>query len=171
MTRTTTPEQLRAQAAQHYQDAADSFDRCDTDGFVSQWASGLMGDQRRMEANLLEAGGTAEFPALFNLDGELVPAKLLPTQYSTAWAVFASPSEAEKPYGGTIVKWVNAFPKRESTMSRKGYYEGTVRVAARVQMRGAPGARGLSGAHTVRPVRVRKDGGFSRDAQVVDNGR
>ena len=40
MTTTLTAQEHREAAARHYQEAADSFERCDTDGFLSQWAAG-----------------------------------------------------------------------------------------------------------------------------------
>jgi hypothetical protein len=52
-----TATELRQQATKHAQDAIDSFDRCDTDGFLSQWASGVMSQKKSLEADLLEAGG------------------------------------------------------------------------------------------------------------------
>ena len=39
---TSTAAQLREAAAADRQAAYDSFERCDTDGFMSQWASGLV---------------------------------------------------------------------------------------------------------------------------------
>jgi hypothetical protein len=38
----TTAEAFRAEEARHLQEAADSFERCDTDGFLSQWAHGML---------------------------------------------------------------------------------------------------------------------------------
>ena len=61
-----TPETLRAKAAQHAQDREGSFDRCDTDGYLSQWASGLSADLCRLQATLAEQNGTAAFRFLQN---------------------------------------------------------------------------------------------------------
>ena len=59
-----TAEQLRAEASRMAQEAADSFARCDTDGFLSQWAMDLGARERRAQAAIVEAGGVCEFPAL-----------------------------------------------------------------------------------------------------------
>lgn len=157
-----SPETLRAEAAQHERDAYESFERCDTDGFLSQWASGLSASQKRLQAEITEQGDSYEFPALFDLDGEIVPAKLLPTRYGIAWAIFAS-WDALNAHRSPIERWVTAFPVRESTMTRKGYYEGSVRAPARAELRGG-------NACTVNAVAVRTSYWLA-DIAVIDNGK
>jgi hypothetical protein len=157
MTSTTTPAELRAEAARHDQAAADSFERCDTDGFMSQWASGLTASKLRLEASIQEKGGKHEFPALFDLDGELVAAKLIDGKYGPVWGILAS----DDPHSN-IVAWVGAFPKRESTLTKKGYREGEVFAPARAELVGA-------NACSVHAVAIRTDGGFSRDVEVLAN--
>jgi hypothetical protein len=141
----TTAQALRTEAAGHEQEAQDSFDRCDTDGFLSQWASGLTAQLKRRQAEILEAGGVAEFPALFTLDGERVNARLIDTRYGRAWAMMDD--------GGAFTgEFVSAFPKRESTMTKKGYREGTEVAPARAVMQGQ--GTGLSGTAWVAVIRV-----------------
>lgn len=60
--------------------------------------------------------------ALFTLDGKLVTANVIPGKYGPVWKD-----------GDT---WVSAFPKRRSTMERKGYYEGVILVEAHANRRG-----------------------------------
>lgn len=163
MTDTTSTEYL-AKARQHEQDAIESFDRCDTDGFVSQWASGVMADKARLEAWLAARGGSDDFAALFDLDGNLVAAKLINTKYGLSWGILATDDPSSR-----VVRWVGACPKRESTMRKKGFYEGTVRCPAHVTLSGS--GTGLSGALTVRPYTARNDRGFSRDVEIIDNGQ
>jgi hypothetical protein len=114
----TMAQALRDKAAQHDQDAADSFERCDTDGFLSQWASGINAQKARMEATLVEAGGVATFTRweLTDLDGNTVPAKLIDGRYGECWAL----TDAAGKFTGTFV---SAFPKRAATMERKGFRE------------------------------------------------
>jgi hypothetical protein len=157
----------RADAQAHRDEAAASFDRCDTDGFVSQWASGLSARQADLAAEIADNGGRAEFPALFDLDGNLVAAKLVYVndRYSygskvAKWAVLADDDPRS-----AAVQWIKAFPVRRSTMVRKGYTEGTVLAPAKADLGG--GGTGLAGALTVREVAVRTDGGFSRDVEIV----
>lgn len=159
----TTAAEYRDKARQHERDAIDSFDRCDTDGFVSQWASGVMAQEARLNAHLAEHGGTDDFAALFDLDGNLVAAKLIDGQYGLCWGLLESDDPSSR-----ITRFIGAFPRRASTMARKGFYEGTVRCAAHVVVRGS--GTGLSGALTVRPYTTRNDRGFSRDVQIIDNG-
>jgi len=156
----TTASTLRAEAAQHEQDKADSFERCDTDGFLSQWASGCTAALKRVQASIVEAGGNAEFPALFDLDGNPVPAKLIDTKFGTSWGVFESWDALNDK--GDIVRWVNAFPKRESTMRNKGFTEGRVM---------AQGWAALSGnnACNVHPRTYRKQ--FDGDEEIVTADR
>lgn len=158
------------QTAQHltkahgYERAAvESFERCDTDGCVSQWSSGVMAEEERLKAYLAKNGGSDYFVALFDLDGNLVPAKLVETRYGTAWAILTGDDPSSP-----VAKWVSAFPKRESTMRNKGFYEGTVKCPAYVTLCGS--GTGLSGALSVRPYTRRSDRGFSRDVEIVDNG-
>lgn len=161
-----TAEELRTEATTLDQRAADSFDRCDTDGFLSQWSDGITARLRRAEAEVAEQGGTAEFDALFDLDGNLVAAKLIDTRYGTSWGILATDDPRSE-----IVAWVGAFPKRETTMTRKGYREGTVRAAAYAELWAPSSATGLGGCLNVSVVTRRKDGGFSRNVEVVSDGR
>src|SRR5690606_26317917 len=59
-------EELREMARGRDREAADSFDRCDTDGALSQWASGINAQKYRLQADIAENGGMWEFPALFD---------------------------------------------------------------------------------------------------------
>jgi hypothetical protein len=160
----TTPTEYLDKARQHEQDARDSFDRCDTDGFVSQWASGVCAAEARLNAWLAENGGKDDFAALFDLDGNLVAAKLLNTRYGLSWGILEDDDPSSR-----VVRWIGAFPKRASTMRNKGFYEGTVRCPAHVTLAGS--GTGLSGALTVRPYTTRNDRGFSRDVEIIDNGK
>ena len=162
MTEATAAE-YRDKANQCRQDAIDSFDRCDTDGFVSQWASGIVAAENDLKAWLAENDGKDYFAALFDLSGNLVPAKLIEGRYGLCWGLLASDDPM-----GPITGFISAHPKRSSTMTRKGFYEGTVRCAAYVAMAGS--GTGLSGALSVRPYTRRKDRGFSRDVEIIDNG-
>lgn len=152
-----TAEQHREQAAKSEQAAADSFERCDTDGFLSQWALGLTAQEHRAKANLIEAGGVAEFRALFDAEtGERVRAKLIDGRYGMCWAF----ADADDQFTGRFVK---AFPKREQTMLNKGFREGYETVPAYVCLEGR--GRGLSGTAWV--ATKRKDKGYPADAKVV----
>ena len=145
-----TAEELRSEASALRQEAHDSFERCDTDGFLSQWASGLSAAKKEMEANLIEQGGVADQYGLFDLDGNRVRAKLIQGQYGLCWAFC---DQADN-FTGTFV---SAFPKRASTMERKGYREDWETVAVKVEIKGA-------NAVVCHPQYVRLDKGYPEDA-------
>ena len=156
---TNDGDRLRAEASQHEQDAHDSFERCDTDGFVSQWASGITGRQKRAQADIIDAGGVSDFPALFDLDGQRVPAKLIDGRYGMCWALVEAGSDR---FTG---EFVSAFPKRESTMAKKGYVEGREIAPAKAVI--AANGTGLSGAASAYVRVVRIDDGTGQDERVA----
>jgi hypothetical protein len=139
--RMTTAAALREQAAQHEQDAAESFERCDTDGFLSQWASGLNAQQARKQANIEEAGGIATFfrYRLETLEGEAVAAKLINGRYGECWAL----CDEQGTFTG---KFISAFPARASTMAKKGYVEVKEEFVAEAKAMIRGSGTGLSGA-------------------------
>jgi len=156
-------ETLRAQAAAADQEAADSFERCDTDGFLSQWASGLTADKLRRQAQIVENGGMAVFPALFlTYDNSPVPSRLVNTKYGTKFAVFATAADALR-HGANVIAWVDPFVS-EKTLARKGYKVADVWAPARAEITGS--GHGLSGSAWV--VTVRTDGGWAADAKLAD---
>jgi len=157
---TTPATTLRAEAAQHEQDAADSFERCDTDGFMSQWASGCNAAKKRLQADIEDNGGKAEVPALFDLDGNLIPAKLIDTRFGTSWGIFKSWDALNG--SGDIVRWVKAFPARRSTLVGYDVMEGRVMALAYADLRG-------KSASNVTAVIVRKQ--FDGNEEVVTSDR
>jgi hypothetical protein len=158
--------ELEAQATAADKEAFDSFERCDTDGFLSQWALGLTAQEKRAQARILENGGKSEFPALLDLEGNLVPAKLIDTRYGRKFAVFASTEDALA-YGSNIIEWVNPFV-RPKTLEVKGYRLGRVLAKAKADIAGS--GTGLAGAASCHVVVVRTDGGFDPDAEITDDG-
>ena len=145
-------ETLRQQAKQHDRDAQESFERSDTDGFVSQWASDITARLKRLKADLLDKGGIHEFPALFDLTGKRMRAKLHHSKYGLCWMFFDANN---KPTG----KFISAFPKKEATMTRKGYREGTEMAPAKAEIVGGSGY-GLSGVASCYPSIIRADNGY-----------
>lgn len=159
----TTPEDLRARAAAREQEAERSFRDCDTDGFLTQWAHGINAQKDRLQAAITEGGGTAEFAALFDLDGNLIAAKYVETRFGYAWGILAD----DDPHG-RIVRWVNASEAKKAKTARandakKGFYIGIVAAPAVADLHGG-------NACTVTAYPKRTDGGFSRDVTIIDNG-
>jgi hypothetical protein len=138
---TDEAQKLRDEAAQAEQAKADSIERSDTDGFLSQWASGLTAQEKRLQAEIVEAGGIATFKRemLETLDGYPAPAKLIGTKYGLAWAF-------EDEDGKFTGEFISAHPKRTSTMEGKGYRETETLFVAPAKATIKGGGTGLAGA-------------------------
>lgn len=162
-----TATQERELAAAAAREAFDSFERCDTDGFASQAANGIMSRVHSLRADIADNGGRWHFPALFDLDGNLVAAKLIHSQYGWVWGVL----EDDDPRG-RVVAWVNPSNAAKATtrnrnLAKKGYSEGLVLAEAGADTWAPDSARGFGGLGSVQVVAYRRDGGFSRDVEVV----
>lgn len=154
---TMTPEQHREAANALDARAEESFQRCDTDGFLSQWAAGISAQKHRLAAQVAEAGGVWSFPALFDVEtGERVPAKLIDGRYGTCWALV----DEDGRFTGQFIK---AFPAREATMAKKGFREGREMAPAMAKIEGR--GTGLSGSAWAAIVRT--DDGTGRDPRCV----
>jgi hypothetical protein len=137
---THTATTLRQQAAAKREQAAESFERCDTDGFLSQWASDITARKLDAQADIAENGGKAYFARYILLDaetGETVDAKLIETRFGTAWLIPGVQGKG---------RFVNAHPKREATMVAKGYREAIEVFEAEARADIAGSGTGLSGA-------------------------
>jgi len=98
-TKTMTPsemtemaQEMRESAARARQRRQESFERSDTDGFLTQWAFGKTSqlDTRRM--NILENGGKDEFTGLYEGDRR-VKAKMLEGEWGTYWLLHESETD------------------------------------------------------------------------------
>lgn len=69
--------EFREESANHLQKMYDSEERSDTDGFLSQFCSGLSSSEYAVKAKLAQQGGMSIFRVLVdNTTGELVSTKL-----------------------------------------------------------------------------------------------
>jgi hypothetical protein len=160
---TTTSAQLRQQAINAQQEAHDSFERCDTDGFISQAANQLTARKLNLQATIQDNNGLAEFPALFDLKGNWVPAQLIDNKFGgKSWLLLDE-------NGKSLSIFINAFPARRSTIANKGFVEGSVLRPATAQICG--GGRGFSGMTScyVSPVALTK--AYEAPAQIVSADR
>jgi len=166
---TATATQLRDQAIAADREAAASFERCDTDGFASQAASGLTADKLRLQARIVDNGGVWSFKALFDLDGNHVPAKEVNGAYGPVWMLLDA--------DGNKTGWFNESQARNEATARtnnakKGFYVGTVNTPAVAVLDG--GGRGFAGMASVYAVVVPRDRdalAMGRDIEIVDNGQ
>lgn len=145
-----TAEAYLSEAAAHDRDAAESFDRCDTDGFLSQWASGINAQVARKNAAIAEAGGVATFWAyeVTDLNGNHLNFRRANTQYGFKLVVDLDGREV----------WIDPEAKRPATNRNKGVIVSRREFVAPAHANTwAPaGARGLSGATSV-SVRIFPD--------------
>ena len=155
-------EELREQAAESDRKAAESWERSDTDGFLSQWAHGITADMHRRNAELLEAGGRARFPALFTTSGDWVPARRIEGTYGPRWQVL---TETGRPTG-TFLAY---RPKRRDTLAKHGYVEGIVERPAVAAILGS--GRGLSGAASCYVADVPTDQNHDRPLAIITADR
>lgn len=128
-----TAAEWREMSRSQYESARESFERCDTDGFLSQAASDSLARKYEYAAELAENGGVMETSAVFDLDGNLIPAKLVNGQYGSAWMLLDG--------NGDCAGWFNpSFARKDATRIRnnaaKGFYEGTVKVEAKADTQG-----------------------------------
>lgn len=83
-----TAAELMADAARSYQAAEDSFQRSDTDGFLSQWASNLTGSCTARKAEAARHNGKAVFGVVIDIaTGVVVASRTYEGQYGTSWIV------------------------------------------------------------------------------------
>lgn len=118
-----TGDELREMASESARRSRDSFDRCDTDGFLSQWASDTTARLYRHAADLADNGWTAEFDELFDAEtGERLNVRLVETRYGMAFVY-------DTPQGAVWVSRSHASTdaKRRKHYAGKGVTLGTIR--------------------------------------------
>jgi hypothetical protein len=133
--KTKTAEQYREEARKHLAAKEESFDRCDTDGFLSQWSSGLSARLCSAKAELVANGKMSDFVGLY--DGERrLAAKLVNGQYGLVWLLR---EDEEARYGRKFVP----TGKRSTVQRRLGLSECKELAPAWATITGS--GRGLSG--------------------------
>lgn len=154
-------EELREMARRNNQEARDSFDRCDTDGFLSQWASGITAEKYRLRADIAENGGMWTFAALFDLEGNLIPAREVHGQYGSFWSLLdGEGNRTDRTFSESQAQNETVRIRNDA---KKGFYVGTVLAPAWVATRG-------QSATSVACHIERADGGWNPDVLVIDNG-
>lgn len=182
---TMTAAEHRQAATAAYERAEESFQRCDTDGFLSQWASGITGDLHRAQATIIENGGKDTFAGLYDAQGRRVKAKTVEVEdryrgYGTKslWLVLDANDRAlawvprqyarrVDPKTGEIIE--DAKPNPRSKMAQLGLHEAYEEAPAVAYIAGS--GRGLSGAATARVATKRTDGGYPADAVIYEGGK
>lgn len=79
-----TAEDYRQAAADCARRREESWERSDTDGFLSQWASGLNRNLNLTKAEILENDGKSDFIGLYEGDRR-VKARVIETKFGHCW--------------------------------------------------------------------------------------
>jgi hypothetical protein len=153
---TKAGDKYRAEAAASRKSARESWERSDTDGFLSQWADGLNARLCDTRAEIADNGGQAVWKRYALADaatGELIEdARVVNTRYGTKYRIDRTD------------EWLPYRPKRESTLGKRGYREIRIEeIGPAAALIDSNGGTGLSGAtscfiRTYRPDRPRSEG-------------
>lgn len=126
---TKTAEEYREMAGRSRRSSEESFERCDTDGFLSQWASDQMAAKYDALARLAENEGRAFFRVYLDESGSPVPARTIQTKYGSRVAIFGSWADCCS-RGGRVEEWLSY--KQADARYGLGYFE----VEASIEMVG-----------------------------------
>jgi len=144
-------ERETERAAEALQREQESFERSDTDGFLSQWASGITARLHEVRAEIARNGGKAQFVALFTLAGERVRARVIRSRYGLCWMLL---NDKDKATG----EFALYRPRNPLTLAKKGYREDLEWAPAAACLAAPKGAKGLGGAASVYVKVFRTDG-------------
>jgi hypothetical protein len=125
-------EKLRQEAAHAIARAQESYERSDTDGFMSQWASNSVADKNRLKAEIAENNGKSRFRALFDLNGNYVMAKEVNTKFGWAWGVYENPNEPDRFKCFVNESKSKDEAKQAALLLKKGYTMGLIMAPAYV---------------------------------------
>lgn len=148
----------RAKSAQAHQRSADSFERCDTDGFLSQWASDMTGRLESRLADICENEGRASFWGLYDGDRR-VAAKQFTNQYGTSWVLH---DDEVDHYGRRFIP----TGARSRIQKKLGLSERREWAPAWAKVMGS--GTGLSGAASCYIGDFRTGDKWGRDAELIE---
>lgn len=154
-------QQHREKAAAHFAKEQESFDRCDTDGFVSQFCDNLNGRLHNVRASIAENGGRANFVGLYEGDRR-VKARLIETKFGYSWLLHDSEEflinlrgKVFLPTGGKsrVLKSLGLCERAETDLANACH---------------AGSGCGLSGLSTVRIKTYRTGDKWGGDTQLIN---
>lgn len=125
MSNLRTADEYRAAAAAARKSSAESWERSDTDGFLSQWAADTMATRYDFLAQVAEDGGKIEHIVLF-FQGKIASTDQRDGQYGYYWILN---DEAAEAYGKRFFNPSKAKDNYARDRAR-GITYGTVRVDA-----------------------------------------
>lgn len=122
----------RKEAAHALQRSQESYERSDTEGFMSQWASNSVADKNRLQAEIAENNGKARFKALFDLSGNYVMAKEVNGKYGWTWGIYEDPENPDR-FSGFVNESKSPDEKKQAALLlKKGYTMGLIMAPAYV---------------------------------------
>ncbi len=152
-------ETYEAEAARSEQAKHDSFERCDTDGFVSQWASGITAELNREKARLSRQERLDTFSGLYSGDTR-VRAKIVNGRYGSVWLIDESDRDIT---GGREFIPVGSRSKVQRELGLSERQETAPAWACT-----AGSGTGLSGACSVRVITFRTGCKWGSDAKLIE---
>lgn len=141
--------QLKQAARDARARAEESFQRCDTDGFLSQWASNLGAQKDERQIRILENGGCAEFTVLCSGDSEVVTTRFrfFPVHLAQPWLGVKKVWDLGTELGEKIGRRWIPTGKNSRIQKQFGFHEEQRWFPAEAAITtGRSGGRGLSGA-------------------------
>jgi hypothetical protein len=102
METTITADQYRKSAARSVEMAEESFQRCDTDGFMSQWSSGINARLDLAKADIVDQEYVDTFVGLY-VGQRRIKAKAYRSQFGTSWVMHESEQELISLRGGAFL--------------------------------------------------------------------
>lgn len=116
-----TADEYLAAAQDCRKRSAESFERCDTDGFLSQWASDTMANRYSRNAEIVEAGGVHRLALIEIATGAVVAtsAQYLEGQYG--WYYLINDDEAAARLGRFVTP---SSAQNEATRDRNNAKKG-----------------------------------------------
>lgn len=153
-------EKYRAEARGNLEKREESWQRSDTDGFLSQWALGLSASLAQERASICEHGGHAEFTVL--MEGErVVDARQIDTRYGYCWRLS---DDEEARFGRRFVPV--DYEGRSRVQKRLGLRQGKAWRPAWAKIEGR--GKGLSGTAWVATYQVHNpDPEWERDLSLI----
>ena len=149
-------EKAKAEQARYAAQRAESEERCDTDGFVSQRCHQLNANVESYKIELAERGGYDMFPGLFNrTTGERMPAVLEEGTYGWHWRL-CDPATGQRPHGKGA--YINDTRGPRGAVAKAGCV--VLGEWATAEARVVGSGKGFSGLATARGSTVRTDGGY-----------
>jgi hypothetical protein len=136
-----TADEWRAKAVASRKSSLDSFDRCDTDGFLSQWASDSMASTYYRLAEYADEGGDVQeirWPMWQDPSGNWVPVdefSYVQGQYGESVRIYLKRNHVDGEDHGRVIWWNPSRANKATTARRNDEKKGLrwALVAARVE--------------------------------------